>query len=126
MSSELITWPTIRAGATARIKVPNVIDQQTGLAPDLDAADAVEFQVRKDLRKPGEPDVGGVNPLLFSGEVDWVVNDDDTLDVFIDIDAADTGERGGRHAADLFAIYGDTRRLIAVGYMLIDLTVNRP
>jgi len=119
------SWPAVYAGEDITIRVPNV-RTDTGGEIDLDAATAVEWQLRRRPREPGQEDDDDENPVILSKALTAGITVDDA-DVLIALEPDDTAELAGTYYADLWATIAGKRRLIQPSSKLPILpSVNAP
>lgn len=119
------TWPVIYAGESVTLRVPNVRDADTGDALDLSAATAIEWQLRRRVRMPGQADDNATNPVILAKDLAGGVTPDGA-DILIDLDAGDTSELNGKFYADCWATIAGKRRLVVAPAPMTILPVVNP
>lgn len=117
----------VYAGETGPLRFGPVVVARTGMPLDMLSATAIELQVRKHLREPGQADDDADNPVIFSKTL---ADDDISLEsttvtvndveypahfVLVDLEVEDTTDLKGAHAYDCVADFsGNQRRYVAL------------
>jgi len=119
-------WPPLTAGEEVTIRIPSVSDADTEEEIDLEAATAIEWQLRRCPRKPGQEDDDETNPVLITKDLDDGITVDDA-DVLVELLAADTGDLSGTYWADCWITIAGKRRLAKEpAELVIGKAVNAP
>lgn len=121
----MTAWPAIYAGEDVTIRIPSVRDVDSDSELDLSLADAIEFEMRRRLRQPGEEDDDEGNPIILAKALTTGV-EADGADILIDFTATELGELVGSYQADCWVTIASKRRLVKRGALTILPTVNAP
>jgi len=108
--SKPVPWPSLVAGEEVTIRIPGVSDADTEEGLDLEAATAIEWQLRRCPRKPGQDDDDEDNPVIVAKDLDDGITVDGA-DILVELEAADTGELAGTYWADCWVTIAGKRRL---------------
>lgn len=121
----MIPWPDITAGEDVVLRIPSVRDADTGLEFDLTAATAIEWQLRRRPREPGQGDDDPSNPVILKKDLlDGITVDG--ADILIELTAEDTGELANRYYADCWIEIAGRRRVVKNSQIAIFNAVNAP